>query len=375
MHQTIKSKATTSRAFQTKVAAIAGALIASCLLPYTTSAEFGDSRDIQATLQPSDVGIPMAPLGFFTVSREVNSDAEWLNFDRQLASSAASLTQPLESDAKLEPANVEMPVARIDFLALSRQMMGAEPFTFDMQPETSVVALSHPLELNAKLPPANIEMPRAKPSLASVPKPSDEHAMGAHTPTQRHAALDSLSRDLEPKVDRINFATPSLAPMSFVRFCMRKPDECSVQNTVSGPRPVELTKSRMAELVKVNHNVNRAIRPKANANGVVADEWQISPREGDCKDFAVTKRHELLKRGWPSNSLLLTEVVVPSGEHHVVLVVRTLEKDLVLDNLNRNVRPVSQVRYQWVRAQQADNPKFWSMISVTSAARVAMNAH
>ncbi len=141
------------------------------------------------------------------------------------------------------------------------------------------------------------------------------------------------------------------------------------------PRPVELTKARMAELVKVNRDVNRAIRPQANTNGVLAEEWLVSPREGDCNDYAVTKRHELLARGWPSRSLLLAEVVVASGEHHLVLVVRTREDDLVLDNLNWNVRPVSQIGYQWVRAQQASNPKFWSTISVARATRVAMNSH
>jgi predicted transglutaminase-like cysteine proteinase len=58
-----------------------------------------------------------------------------------------------------------------------------------------------------------------------------------------------------------------------------------------------------------------------------------------------------------------------------VLVVRTRDEDLVLDNLNANVRPVSQVHYQWVRAQQQKNPKFWSTISVARATRVAANAN
>jgi len=106
----------------------------------------------------------------------------------------------------------------------------------------------------------------------------------------------------------------------------------------------------------------------------MAEEWLVSPRAGDCNDYAVTKRHKLLACGWPSRSLLLAEVVVPSGEHHLVLVVRSREDDLILDNLNSNVRSASQVRYQWVRAQQTKNPRFWSTVSVTRAARIAMNA-
>jgi predicted transglutaminase-like cysteine proteinase len=42
----------------------------------------------------------------------------------------------------------------------------------------------------------------------------------------------------------------------------------------------------------------------------------------------------LLARGWPSRSLLLSEVVIPTGEHHQLLVVRVKNGDLVLDNLS-----------------------------------------
>lgn len=106
----------------------------------------------------------------------------------------------------------------------------------------------------------------------------------------------------------------------------------------------------------------------------MAEQWLVAPRYGDCNDYAVTKRHELLAHGWPSHSLLLAEVEVAWGEHHLVLVVRTREDDLVLDNLKSDVRPVSQITYRWVRAQQMENPKFWSTINVTRADRVAMNA-
>jgi predicted transglutaminase-like cysteine proteinase len=87
--------------------------------------------------------------------------------------------------------------------------------------------------------------------------------------------------------------------------------------------------------------------------------WLVAPKAGDCNDYAVTKRHELLARGWPSRSLLLAEVVISSGEHHLVLVVRTRDSDLVLDNLNENIRHWSKTGYQWVRVQMPSNPKFW----------------
>jgi hypothetical protein len=116
----------------------------------------------------------------------------------------------------------------------------------------------------------------------------------------------------------------------------------------------------------VNREVNRAIVPQQNLGGVMTEEWLVSPRAGDCNDYAVTKRHELLARGWPSRALILSEVVMASGKHHLVLVVRAKEGDFVLDNLSQDVRRVAMTMYRWVRAQSPDNPKFWSSIRIAA---------
>ena len=166
---------------------------------------------------------------------------------------------------------------------------------------------------------------------------------------------------------------PVLAPVAFVHFCTRYPEDCRVRKSNLDEIPVRLTQARFDELSKINRDVNNAIKPRANFESVLAEKWLVAPREGDCNDYAVTKRHELLARGWPSSSLLLAEVVVPSGEHHLVLVARTHEGDLVLDNLDENVRPASLLSYKWVRAQQTKNPRFWSKISPRYVDRVAMN--
>ena len=204
------------------------------------------------------------------------------------------------------------------------------------------------------------------------------HDANTHpTPSSTRSVVPSVFPDLrrprEANLDRISFDTHALAPMAFIRFCKRYPKDCRVSRMAFRPKPVELTKARKTELVMVNREVNHAIKPQENVNGVMAEEWLVSPRAGDCNDYAVTKRHKLLARGWPSRSLLLAEVVIPSGEHHLVLVVRNREDDLVLDNLNPQVRSVSQAHYEWVRAQETKNPKFWSKVSVKRAAQVVMN--
>ena len=70
---------------------------------------------------------------------------------------------------------------------------------------------------------------------------------------------------------------------------------------------------------------------------------------------------------------------MPSGEHHLILVVRGKDTDsnrnidLVLDNLNYNLRLVGMMTYQWVRVQSPINPKYWSTVSVMSRFRTALS--
>jgi len=46
--------------------------------------------------------------------------------------------------------------------------------------------------------------------------------------------------------------------------------------------------------------------------------------------------------------------------------------DLVLDNLNANLRPIGITPYKWVRMESPSNPKYWSTVSVPSRLRTAM---
>jgi predicted transglutaminase-like cysteine proteinase len=59
---------------------------------------------------------------------------------------------------------------------------------------------------------------------------------------------------------------------------------------------------------------------------------------------------------------LLAEVIVASGEHHLVLVVRTSQGDIVADNLAGNLRDWTKTPYEWVRIESPVNPMFWSKL-------------
>jgi predicted transglutaminase-like cysteine proteinase len=175
------------------------------------------------------------------------------------------------------------------------------------------------------------------------------------------------SRGLSWGLERIEFTNPVLAPFAHTRFCLQYPEDCRVQRMAFRGGKVSLTDQRWSDLVSVNAQVNRSIRPEPNLEGVIGEKWLISPKAGDCNDYAVTKRHELLARGWPSRSLLLAEVVVPSGEHHLVVVVRAQEGDLILDNLNSGVRPWFRTPYRFVRIQSPGNPSFWAGVGKATA--------
>ncbi|MDA9508710.1 hypothetical protein XI09_29545 [Bradyrhizobium sp. CCBAU 11386] len=177
-----------------------------------------------------------------------------------------------------------------------------------------------------------------------------------------HAGLLGAPIGLLSAIQRIKFEAPALAPMAHTIFCLRYEDECRARLLFRGG-PILLTEARWADLKDVNLAVNRAIIPERNELGLAGETWLIDPERGDCNDYAVTKRHRLLKRGWPARTLLLGEVVIPSGEHHLVLLVRTKSGDLVLDNLTPQIRPWSRAPYRWVRIQSPGNPRYWTTVA------------
>ena len=188
------------------------------------------------------------------------------------------------------------------------------------------------------------------------------------------ASFFGLPRALKYQLARIGFDNPVLPPIGHSRFCLRYPEDCKVHGIDFRRHNITLTPERWSELNNVNQQVNRDIVAEVTPGNGLTEEWLIAPHAGDCKDYAITKRHELLARGWPSRALLLSEVVVPSGEHHLILVVRTKDADLVLDNLNANVRPVAIMyrQYQWVRIETTQNPMFWARVRLPDAIRTAM---
>jgi predicted transglutaminase-like cysteine proteinase len=142
-----------------------------------------------------------------------------------------------------------------------------------------------------------------------------------------------------------------LAPLAFVRFCMDYADQCRAD---APGETIALTASARETLAGVNASVNQRIR-----SNPAAARWRIDPAAGNCNDYVVTKRHDLIARGFPASALLMSVVRTPSGEGHLVLIARTDHGDLVLDNLNPEIVARERTAYRWLKRQSAADARFW----------------
>ncbi|MCK1295170.1 putative transglutaminase-like cysteine proteinase [Bradyrhizobium sp. JR4.1] len=175
------------------------------------------------------------------------------------------------------------------------------------------------------------------------------------------AALLTMPTAPQAALAHIELGRPTLPPLTYTVFCLRYEAECRLRRFFRGG-PVRLTEKRWTDLREINRVVNLAIAPVRNELGLAGEAWIINPAQGDCSGYAVSKRHELLRRGWPARVLLLSEVVVGSGEHHLVLLVRTRNGDVVLDNLTPQIMPWSRTPYRWVRVQSPGRDGLWAAV-------------
>jgi predicted transglutaminase-like cysteine proteinase len=153
-------------------------------------------------------------------------------------------------------------------------------------------------------------------------------------------------------------ASPTLAPFQHVRFCQHYPSDCK-SNPADSDR-IELSAETLELLKRINRSVNSSIIPTVKSYGPnLGDGWTIAPEMGDCNDYAVTKRHELLESGLPSKALRLSVVTTATGIGHLVLVVVTTKGDIVMDNLTEVIRPWQTTNYRWIKIQSVADAKFW----------------
>lgn len=150
-------------------------------------------------------------------------------------------------------------------------------------------------------------------------------------------------------------------PIGHYEFCERNRDECAVRSTnTAAPK---LTDYGWNVVREVNARVNGEIMPATDMEIYGRDEvWAYPTDAGDCEDFVLLKRKELMERGFSASALLITVVRKPDGEGHAVLTLRTSEGDFILDNLENEVKIWNETPYRYLKRQAAFNSGRWVTI-------------
>ncbi|MBX9457379.1 MAG: transglutaminase-like cysteine peptidase [Rhizobium sp.] len=147
-------------------------------------------------------------------------------------------------------------------------------------------------------------------------------------------------------------------PIGHHEFCQRNVDECAVK-TVPRSR-AQVTDAGWAAIREVNTDVNQRIMPMTDAELFGRNEvWTYPSDTGDCEDYVLLKRRELIRRGFSEADLLITVVRKYDGTGHAVLTVRTSEGDFVLDNLSSEVRLWSDTPYHYLKRQSSMHSGRW----------------
>lgn len=154
---------------------------------------------------------------------------------------------------------------------------------------------------------------------------------------------------------------PTSPPIGHVQFCREHPDDCRVD--ARPDQVVRLTQAAWSQLKAVNLGVNTAVLPATDMQiyGVL-EKWDYPKLAGDCEDYALEKRRELIADGWPESALLMTVVKDEAGDGHAVLTVRTDRGELILDNKTDVVEAWNLTPYRYLKRQSTRDAGAWDQI-------------
>jgi predicted transglutaminase-like cysteine proteinase len=175
-----------------------------------------------------------------------------------------------------------------------------------------------------------------------------------------------------PELPAMNMPTGALMPRSrivadmplgFIGFCIRLPLQCERQpnETIR----IVMTAAIWTTLRNVNTAVNDAIWPESDERHYKRAEYWTIPTEGygDCEDYALTKKRDLMAAGLPESALRLAIVDAGPNGRHMVLTVAADNGDYVLDNLRRDIVTWNKTGYIWLVRQNPNQPLGWLQLS------------
>ena len=185
------------------------------------------------------------------------------------------------------------------------------------------------------------------------------HVLGLLPLVLSLAFVPSLGHALQKQ----NFLKPVsavVAPSGARGLCQTTPWACSVSSSTKA-----ISATDLPTLNKVNRSINRKVRSVSDiAQFNVEEKWSLpTARGGDCEDFALLKKHELIRLGYPAQSLLIATVLDKKRRGHAVLIVRIQTGDLVLDNLTNSIKVWKETGYVFLRMQDPNAPSRWVTVA------------
>lgn len=156
-------------------------------------------------------------------------------------------------------------------------------------------------------------------------------------------------------------ATKSIsAPVGFHGVCSRYAWACSQ----SGPARITDSAAMLKVATRINRQINRSVREISDARQYRKREYWALPtaRGGDCEDFALLKKRELIKAGIGADRLLIATVLDRRRGAHAVLVLRTNHGDVVLDNLTSKIKSWDRTGYSFLRMQDPRSKSGWRLV-------------
>lgn len=151
-------------------------------------------------------------------------------------------------------------------------------------------------------------------------------------------------------------------PVGFAAACADYKWLCSTGLRSAPVASVEIRKVAAS----VNAQVNRTIASRPPA----AMKWSLpSAGAGDCVSYALLKLRMLLDAGVPPQRVFIATVQTNSGEDHAVLVVRTDQEDLILDNLRGGLLTWKETGYTFLKLQNASSRSHWDLVLLGPRAR------
>lgn len=183
-------------------------------------------------------------------------------------------------------------------------------------------------------------------------------------------AFALLATDTAMAAERLMSTHGAAAPpVGYVQFCATYPADCRTATDVD--QVVTLTQAVWNQLNQINTAVNTAVLPATDMEiyGVL-EHWDYPKLAGDCEDYVLEKRRELMRLGWPESALLITVVRDETGSGHAVLTARTNRGDVVLDNKTDKILVWADTTYTYLKRQSTRDPNAWDLIEDARASLV-----